>query len=253
MVKAWLYLLLQANYEDKRWRGMVIKRGQFVTSVAKLSASIGCSVKQTRTILTRLEDSECIGKQTTNKFTIITICNYDTYQATEDIEGQTKGKQRANEGQTKGNNIRNKEIKNNIDSINIESSSETAAPSRPTPESVEWVKELFNEVCVDFPKVKALNDTRKKNIKLRLSEMKKYGEVKDIVKLIFTKMQKSSFMRGSSWASFDWVTKNGGNWVKVYEGNYDDREQSPPQTVHKPTIDKVSGIDEVNLNKKWGR
>lgn len=102
MVELWIHLLLRANYEDRKWRGGIIKRGQLITSVSALSEERGYSVKQIRTMLTRLEDSGCIVKQGTNKYTIITICNYDTYQTFEDDEGQAKGEQRANEGQAKG-------------------------------------------------------------------------------------------------------------------------------------------------------
>ena len=47
-----------------------------------------------------------------------------------------------------------------------------------------------------------------------------------IMQTIFKKMQESKFLKGESkrgWkASFDWVFENGKNWVKVWEGNYDE-------------------------------
>lgn len=99
MVKLFIHILIKANYKDKRWRGILIKKGQFVTSLATLSAETGLSVKSVRTCLERLIKSGEIGKQTASKYTIITVCNYAKYQCTEDAEGQANGKQRASKGQ----------------------------------------------------------------------------------------------------------------------------------------------------------
>ncbi len=104
MVATWLHLLLTANWKDKEWRGMTIKRGQLITSVAKLSEAIGQTERQTRVCLDRLIESKQIVKQTTNKFTIITICKYDSYQYSEETERQPNDKQNvtltSNERQT---------------------------------------------------------------------------------------------------------------------------------------------------------
>ena len=120
MVRLFIHLLLRANYEDKKWRGIIIKRGQLVTSIANLAAETGLSVKNVRTCLEKLQTTEEIGKQSASKFTIITICNYGKYQDQQEAEGQANGKRTANEGQANGKqtaskeqqlkNIRNKEI-----------------------------------------------------------------------------------------------------------------------------------------------
>lgn len=88
MVATWLHLLVSANWRDKNWRGVTIKRGQLVTSISQLSQAIGQTEWQTRTCLERLENSKQILKQTTNKFSIITICNYDSYQCSDESTPQ---------------------------------------------------------------------------------------------------------------------------------------------------------------------
>lgn len=93
MVALWLHLLISANWKDKKWHGVDIKRGQFVTSVTKLSEATGLTTRQTRVCLERLEESKQIVKQTTSHYTIITICNYDNYQDCEQTECQTNDKQ----------------------------------------------------------------------------------------------------------------------------------------------------------------
>ena len=97
-VKLFIYILLSANYEDKKWRGMVVERGQYVTSLGSLSEILGMSVKRVRIRLERLTKSGAITTSGANRFTTITICNYDTYQ---DAETE-KDTLRANRGQTKG-------------------------------------------------------------------------------------------------------------------------------------------------------
>lgn len=75
-----LHLLLTANYEDSKWRGIEVKRGSRVTSVAKLSEETGLTVQQTRTALDKLISTNEITKSTTSKYTVITVKNYDAYQ-----------------------------------------------------------------------------------------------------------------------------------------------------------------------------
>lgn len=103
-----LHLLLMANYEDKRWRGIVIKRGQLVTSVKHLCEQLKLSTQQIRTSLDKLKNNKQITIKTTNKFTLITIEKYDLYQSYDDY---LTNKQQTNQ-QTNNNNIRNKEYKN---------------------------------------------------------------------------------------------------------------------------------------------
>lgn len=102
MVHLLVHLLLSANIEERKWRGITLKRGQLATTVAELSKETNISTKIVRTALDRFVDGQIIGKQPTNKYTIITICNFDSYQSKEEGEGQTNGNQRADRGQTDG-------------------------------------------------------------------------------------------------------------------------------------------------------
>lgn len=80
MVRLFINLLLRANYQPKKWKGMVIERGQLVTGRKQLCLETGLSEQTVRTCLQRLEDTGEIIRKSTNKFSIVTICNYDTYQ-----------------------------------------------------------------------------------------------------------------------------------------------------------------------------
>ncbi|SHG97767.1 hypothetical protein [Flagellimonas flava] len=75
-----LYCLIKANYQGKKWKGKLLKRGDFITSVEHISRDTGLSISKVRTSLGRLEKSGCICKKTTNKYTAIRVVNYKEYQ-----------------------------------------------------------------------------------------------------------------------------------------------------------------------------
>ena len=95
----YIHCLLRANWKDGEWKGVPIKRGQFISSVSKLAEECGLTYSKTRTALDHLisdgnietvvldfsqEDSR---KHLQGKPTIFTVVGYDEYQAvSENIE-----------------------------------------------------------------------------------------------------------------------------------------------------------------------
>lgn len=80
-VRVFLHLLLKANYSEKEWQGIKIKRGQFITSYEHLSKELGdISIMQVRTALNKLKLTGEITSKSNNLYTIITINNYSQYQ-----------------------------------------------------------------------------------------------------------------------------------------------------------------------------
>lgn len=81
--------------------------------------------------------------------------------------------------------------------------------------------ETFNNTR--FAKIQKLSDARKKHLSARIKE---YGI--DKIKEVFLLADKSDFLRGinkNSWtATFDWII-NPNNFVKIMEGNYNNKEQ----------------------------
>lgn len=92
-LKLFLYLLLTANYEEKKWKGITIQRGQVVISTEDLAQRLKSTRQKIRTQLKRLETSGTIALQATNKFTLVTICNYDNYQESSTAEQPTDNQQ----------------------------------------------------------------------------------------------------------------------------------------------------------------
>lgn len=79
--RVYIHLLLKANFVSKKWEGIVIERGQLVTSFDHLSKELKLSVQQIRSALSKLQKGSYILKSSTNSYTLITLVNYDKIQS----------------------------------------------------------------------------------------------------------------------------------------------------------------------------
>lgn len=145
-MRLFIDLLLDANYEDSKAGFEVIKRGQCLTSLKRMHERTGLTYQQIRTSLDKLKKSQEINKQVTNRYTIITIKNYDDYQKL--------NKQVTNNQQTSNNikiipikNNKNKEINNIyiveiLDHLNMRTGSNYKSTTQKTK---DLIKARFNE------------------------------------------------------------------------------------------------------------
>lgn len=79
----WVTLLLKANFADRQLLdGRIIKRGQLIIRQDKLAKELLLGRQTIRTSLLRLEKCGNVITESTNKGTLITICNYGKYQDT---------------------------------------------------------------------------------------------------------------------------------------------------------------------------
>ncbi len=75
-----LHLLLIANFKESNFEDSIIKPGQMITSIGSLAKETGLTSQNVRTALEKLETSKIITKQSTSRFTLITIENWALYQ-----------------------------------------------------------------------------------------------------------------------------------------------------------------------------
>lgn len=75
-----IILLLSANHEDNKWRGVTIKKGQCLTSLDSLSKQTKLSVAQVRLALKKLAMTNEIAIKTTSLNTLVSISNWEKYQ-----------------------------------------------------------------------------------------------------------------------------------------------------------------------------
>jgi uncharacterized phage protein (TIGR02220 family) len=104
-------ILLQANYEDGQYRGIFIPKGSLTTSPEKIGLRTGLSRGQVRTVLDKLVSTNEITTKATNQFTMITVTNWEKFQAKEDQSNQPDS-QPANKRITTSKKLRNQEAKN---------------------------------------------------------------------------------------------------------------------------------------------
>lgn len=162
----WIHILLRANYEDKRWQGITIPRGSFVTSVDNLASTTGLSAQQVRTSLKRLISTSEITSKSTNRFTIITVCKYDSYQLNEESinkqNNEPLNNQATNEQQTDNKqitttadikNTRHKEsISSDIDEkvSELESAAKKVTCQKKDPLDISFVNEELKPIFLRF-------------------------------------------------------------------------------------------------------
>lgn len=116
MVLLFIDLLLSANFEDSKWEGQTIKRGQVVTGLKRLHKNTGISVQSLRTCLNRLKSTGEITSTSTNKYRIITIVKYNEYQLDKEklTSTSTNNQQTTNKQLTSSNNSNKNNDVNNI-------------------------------------------------------------------------------------------------------------------------------------------
>ena len=107
-----IHCLLKANWKESKFEGNVIQRGSFVSSIDILASETGLTSDEVRTAIKHLICTGEITKQSTNKYTVFSVVNYDLYQPV----SQAEPKQAPSYSQSIPNNRRNKEYKeiNNI-------------------------------------------------------------------------------------------------------------------------------------------
>ncbi len=217
-------ILLRANYSDKYFCGELIKRGSFVCTLRNFGDDLLLNKDKVNKVFKNLIKDGFITKEVRQRKTFITVCNYDCYQlnksnscdkvATEKRQASDANKtekiQTNDDCKTK-ERLTNKEKeknKENKDSIDFDSM------------IVNW-----NEFAKKYnlATVREINKTRKAKINIRAKENFDF-------KLILAEIANSNFLQGDNpknWrVSFDWLIDNDGNFLKVIEGQYRNKDLS---------------------------
>ena len=143
-----LHCLLKADHPDTTYKGIQVKSGQFITTIPILSNELGLSEQTVKTALKKLANDLTINRQTTNRYTLITVENWGKYQSDKKTTNrQVTDKQPAkqpttNRQVTDHQNKNNKNINNNNNKY-IHPALGTAGNVYLTEEELEKLKERF--------------------------------------------------------------------------------------------------------------
>lgn len=118
--KLFIHCLFLANSSDKKWRGIDIKRGQFISSVDNLAIGCGLTVNEVRTAIKHLELTHELTKSSQAKYSVFTIVSYEKYQEVNKVnhtkltDDLTNKSQTINKQLTTTKNNKNNKNKENI-------------------------------------------------------------------------------------------------------------------------------------------
>jgi len=88
-VRVFLHLLLTANIKPHKFLGVEIKRGEVATSYKSLAESLDISIRSVRTAISHLEMTGEVTVKRHSRFSVISIPNYDLYQANRQTQRQS--------------------------------------------------------------------------------------------------------------------------------------------------------------------
>lgn len=150
--------------------------------------------------------------------------------------------EKTDSSEKKANNSEKKDIKERKENKEKESTERKCVCSAPITE----IFCLFNEICKSHPKVEITQNVGRERAVLAIWET--YRDMEKI-KTVFQKTEKSDFLTGripgKSWvAGFDWIMRQE-NFMKIYEGNYDNRESE------KRSDDVGKSYDLAALERFW--
>lgn len=136
MFKLFVYLIMRANLKDKKWQGVIVKRGQLITSIRHLAQELNWTEGKLRGALKRLKLTHELTQETSNKYSIITVTNYELYQHS----NTHPNKQLTNDEQTTNNQLTTtKESKESNNGKN----KNTEVKASPHNKNKELVKEII--------------------------------------------------------------------------------------------------------------
>lgn len=157
-----IHLLLSANHKDKNWQGVLIKKGQLITSINSLSEETGLSVQNIRTALNKLKSTNEITIETTSKYTLITIEKYAFYQSISD-DSNTEDNKEINKQLTNEQQTTNKQLTTNKNEKNIKNDKNDKKNI-----SKKERKETFDKLIENY----TTNDELKEELKNHLATRK---------------------------------------------------------------------------------
>lgn len=135
------HMLLKANWKEGKFQGTTVPRGSFISSINKLATETNLTEREIRTAISHLKSTGEVTSKATNKFTVFTIFNYDSYQTNDkQTDNQPPSERQTNDKRTTTIEERKevkKEKNNNKDVAN------------PETESATFPHEGFEMLCVE--------------------------------------------------------------------------------------------------------
>lgn len=149
-LRVFLHCLLRANHKDKKWQGINIPRGSFVTSYQSLALELGMTVQNVRTAINKLKSTGELTHKSHTKYGVITINNYTKFQ---DANSQTNSLLTFNQQSTNNKQQINKETNKQDNNIKAEKSAPVS--KKKFGEIVTMTEEQYDKLVDTYGQVTA--------------------------------------------------------------------------------------------------
>ena len=250
----WIDLLLLASWKNRKivqdGHLIELEKGQLICSLSFFCSRWKKSKPTIIRFLNLLKKCDMIETQTLYRYTtILTICNFESYQQESDTLVDTLDNSDVNSlddtlvdtnrRKERNNNILKKENikeRKEVDSQNSSTYVATATQKVDYSKLLEFFNQTISESGSVIKEIRQLTERRKLAIQARARE-----NGKESLMEVIKQAAKSDFLNGHndrSWvADFDWLMRPN-NFVKVLEGNYNnngnDRRRGTEVTAAKP-------------------
>ena len=221
----------KAGTEFVNGRPVQLERGQLCKSIRWLASRWKWDEKTVTSFISSLENGGVITRKLPHSrggsTSIISIVNYDCFDDDSHTDSHSTSHTDSHDSShalyiEKENKVTKKEEKEERDTV--------VSPKKRTID-FELVKRTWNgSMTRKVPKIQGLSEARKEKVKVRVEEMGGWDDAQAILRDCFKKVNDSDFCNGANdhqWvATFDWFFSNDKNWMKVSEGNYDNKRQA---------------------------
>ncbi|MCP4975736.1 MAG: hypothetical protein GY931_06200 [Maribacter sp.] len=226
-LRLFIHLLLKANHKYKKWQGISIERGSFITGYDKLASELNLSKQQIRTSIRKLKSTGEITHQPTPHYSVVTIVNYDSYQCSDNPltpQATSKATDKQHTTNTQLTPTKNDENDKNDEEEDIIGPEETPDPDLTAPDPD--LKTEFNfkkELLLLDVDPDTLDDWLivRKNKKATNSQTAFNNLVSQITKSGLHPQQAIEMAASKSWAGFEaeWIKDDSKTYSKVTERN----------------------------------
>jgi len=204
--RLFIHCLLKANHKDGSWKGIKIKRGQFITSLDRLSSEISLSKSQLRTALKKLKSTHEIAHESTSQHTVITVVCYDSYQgdSTQDDTPMTFKSQTDDIQIAPNKNDKNENKKDMSDS------GESEPPKKADKVPYQKIADLYQSILVNTGECGMSLVNMQTLTTKRKTSIKKY----------WTREGKHGIKRVESYFNWLWNNRADHSWIFGTEGKW---------------------------------
>ena len=78
--RVYIHFLLNANYEDSKWKNIVIKAGDYCFTYDALAGNLGLTVRQIRFAIDKLKKCQNIVTRVSGRFQVVSIVKYNLFK-----------------------------------------------------------------------------------------------------------------------------------------------------------------------------